>query len=281
MSKKKATTGAILEGPLLNDLLQPGEAVKDELRTERDPRSVNWKNEYLDTDEGYVYELKRGGKKGKRLRKFFERLDRGGYGDEGITFWKPKIYDLAAAEAKRWKARQYYYSQMKLITPAFDLVLKNTPFSCIRLTNQFPGFAWVTFPHHEARHGESRGVSWDWWDHSYRNKNKSESPDKDEFPLKQDVGDAWFAYEDRSKVLRTRLGYFERVFDMALNYRYADMFYADRYGQLIMNLVINGRSYIIGKTRDGNGAFGVIAYPESLITKEVEPGPIRHERGRY
>lgn len=221
----------------------------------------------LDQEEGWIFERKRGGKKGNKIRKLYERLDRG-WGDDGITFWRPRLKDIVACEAKRWKAKQYYANQIKKVMPAFDLVLENVPFCCIRKTKDWPGFAWIEFPKNEAYPGESRGVSWDWWDtNSWRNKGKPklERPDS---PLKQEVGDAWFQYETRSRQLRERLGFFETLFHRAISEKYAQAFYRERYSRTMINLVINGRNYLIGM-KDGR-EFGVIAYPEEVITQVLK-----------
>lgn len=156
----------------------------------------------IDQEEGWIYERKRNNQKGDKICKLYERLDKG-WGDDGIQFWRPKLKDIVTCEAKRWKARLHYFKQMKLITPAFDLVLDNVPFCCIRKTDKWPGHAWIEFPKHEAYPGESPGVSWEWWD------KKGERPEN---PLKQDIGDAWFDYEVRSRELRKRLELFESNF---------------------------------------------------------------------
>lgn len=219
--------------------------------------SYNYQTEILDKKEGWIYEKKRGNKKGKRLRKYFETLGRS-YDDKSPCFWKPKLDDLAYCEEKRWKALQYQQNQYKKIIGAFDLVNKNRPFSCIRITKQYPGFAWIEFP----KYGDDdRGVSWYWWE---SNSNRQRSP------LKQDVGDAWFHYEDRSREIRRRVNYFEQLFHMSLEKKYADAFYKARNGgsNAKLKLVINGREYLVGFP-DGR-SFGVIAYPEETITQVVE-----------
>lgn len=229
--------------------------------------SYNYQTEILDEKEGWIYEKKRGNKKGKRLRKYFEKLGRSYGDDKSPCFWKPKLDDLAYCEEKRWKALQYQQNQYKKITGAFDLVLNNTPFCCIRIVERYPGFAWIEFPHNENYLVERRGVSWDWWESSYRNKKKLDKPDS---PLKQDVGDAWFYYEERSREIRRRVSYFEQLFHMSLEKKYADAFYRSRNGgdDTKLKLVINGREYLIGIV-DGR-SFGVIAYPENVITQVVE-----------
>lgn len=228
-------------------------------------RFYDYHTEILDIEEGWVYEKKRGNKRGKKLRKYFERLGRG-WGEDGITFWKPKLNDIPGCEASRWHARQYYANQMKKIISAFDLVLENVPFCCIRNTKDWPGFAWIEFPKYEYGGEQDRGVSWDWWEHKRdRGRNGGPLPDRPESPLKQDVGDAWFAYEDRSRQLRERLGYFETLFHMAIEKEYAQAFYRSRHSSTMLNLVINGRNYLIG-IKDGR-SFDVIAYPENVITK--------------
>jgi len=261
-----------VEGLTLGPVLGLTKAKKDKVEYTA-PRNMIWdyRTEVLDQEEGYIYEQKRGGKKGKRLRKFFERLGRG-YSDDAITFWRPKLDDLAYCEAKRWKAREYEQNQYKKIIGAFDLVLDNTPFCCIRITEQYPGFAWIEFPHNNGYPhpypGERRGVSWDWWESSYRNKKKLDKP---ESPLKQDVGDAWFNYEQRSREIRNRVGYFELLFQMALEKKYSDLVYKMRNSgsMSMLKLLINGREYIVG-CPEGR-SFGVVAYPENLITQVIEP----------
>lgn len=259
--KDKPFVEGITLGPMLG-LSKEEEGKEDDVAPNIYP---NFYTEILDQEEGWIYERKMNGKKGKRLRKFFERLGRG-YSDEGITFWRPKLDDIAYCEAKRWKAKLYATSQYKKVIGAFDLVLNNTPFSCIRITEQYPGFAWVEFPHNNSGPYD-RGVSWDWWESSYRNKNKSK--DRPESPLKQDVGDAWFNYEDRSREIRQRVGYFELLFHQAIEKKYSQGFYRERHGNTKIKLVINGREYLIGMAE--GRSFGVIAYPEDTITQVIEP----------
>ena len=282
MAKTKDFVEGLSIGNLLTTEKKPektADSIEEILNDRKRPGWYDYRKEILDTETGYVYEKKRGNKKGKILRKFFERLHQGYSRDEGITFWKPKIFDLAYCEEKRWNAIEYQRHQYAKIIGAFDLVVKNVPFSCIKITDQYPGFKWVEFPKYES---QNPGVSYDWWEHSYRNKLKSDKPNS---PLKPDVGDAWFYYEERSKVIRERTSHFERLFQLALEYRYASAFYrAGDYTTTKLNLVINGRNYLIG--RPDNRSFGVIAYPEETITQIILPGPSKPidkmaKNGRY
>jgi hypothetical protein len=238
--------------------------------------------EILDVEEGWIYEKKKNGKKGKKIRKFYERLNGYGFGrndDDSITFWRPKINDLVTCEAKRWKAIQYRIKQYAKIIGVFDLVLKNTPFCCIRT---YPNSSriedivkWIVFPHYPQR---DSGVSHDLWDghetdpktgqRAWNNGRKTQ--ERPNVPLKQDIGDAWFHYEDRSRILRERCGYFEQVFEMALKKRYEEEFcnYENRYSTKKKCLIINGRTYVIGPSE--RNRFGVLAYPEDLTTEIVE-----------
>lgn len=211
----------------------------------------NWYTEIVNHDEGWVYErLNYEGKKGKKLRKYYEKIYRNT--DKSITFWKPKINDLATCESKRWMAIQYLNNQIDKIAKVFPLVLDNTPFCYLKLNKEHLKYDWIIFPHY----GNSSGVSWDWWEYSKYN-NGQERPD---FPLKQNIGDAWFDYESRSKEVRKRSSYFEQVFNMSLKEHYENAFYKSEIRRKSL-LVINGRNYLIGDTNSG---FGVIAYPEEL-----------------
>jgi hypothetical protein len=241
----------------------------------RTPGWYDHTKEILDDEDGWIYQKLRNNKKGKKLRKFLQQLHGGYSGEDNISFWKPKINDLAFCEAKRWMAVQYQKKQFPKITGVIEDVLKNTPFCCIRLIDASPGFEWVVFPHHKVH---DRGVSWEWWESNHRRRNKEEHLERPNCQLRQDIGDAWFNYEDRSRLIRQRVGYFEQLFHMALEKRYSNEFYREgRYGlmpQAKKKLIINGRDYLIGET---NGrTFGVIAYPESTITEIVEPGPTPH-----
>lgn len=259
------------DSPIAN-LLKPEEKKQDEK-----PRNPNlqwdYDTEIVDMDEGWIYELlprngKRSERKGKKLRKFCQKLYRGAYRDEDVpSFWKPRLKDIAACEAKRWKAHLYYNNQIKKVTSAFDLVLKNVPFCCLRKKhynpgkeNEWPGFSWVEFP---KSNSSDPGVSWSWWAQQ-RNGSNLEHPD---CPVKQDVGDAWFDYEIRSQQLRTRKSYFESLFFQSIEQRYSSEFYSARYVPYMRNLVINGRNYLIG-LQDGR-KFGIIAYPENIITTVI------------
>jgi hypothetical protein len=249
---------------MANDKFVEGLSISDVLYPEKvtwEKQFKNWydsEKEILDAKEGWIYERKAKNKKGKKLRKHFERLE------ENITFWRPKLNDLALCEAKRWKAIQYQKNQLEKVIGAFDLVTKNKPFCCIRNTNDFPHYSWVIF-----RNSDSDGVSWDWWDHT-RESKKTKLPNKQDFPLKQDVGDKWFEYESRSRLINQRVSYFELLFKKAIDKRYSDFFYEkpQRYGKIKKKLVINGREYIIGVSL--HGYFDVIAYPEDVITEVIE-----------
>lgn len=244
------------------DLLGVDSKAKEWARWQKD-RFYDLDTEILDMQEGWIYERKRRNQKGKKIRKWFEQL-RFGYNDERISFWKPKINDLVACEARRWKAIQYRNNQMKKVESAFDLVVENTPFCCIRKTEEWPGFAWVEFPHYNDNGYGTRGVSWNWWE-IQKTRNVNVELDRPNCPLKQDVGDAFFNYEDRSSIIRKRVGIIEQVFQMSLEKKYAQQFYEARYSRTLLNLVINGRNYLIGMIEGQR--FGVIAYHEDVITQ--------------
>lgn len=272
--KKPKPEKPFVEGLSIAGLLAGNDEPKKE---KRHPGSYDFHTEILDEEEGWIYEkvlTKRGKpKKGKKLRKVLQNVY-GGWGKEEITFWKSKLNDLAFCEAKRWKAVQYKLKQFAKITGVFEQVLANTPFCCIRMTNEAPGYAWVVFPNYR-----SNGVSWEWWESNYKRRNNQEELERPNLELRQDIGDAWFDYEKRSQQIRERVGYFEQVFHKALEQRYADEFYRDRDKYIYKKkLVINGREYLIGETN--NRSFGVIAYPESTITEIVAPGPVPKKRLR-
>lgn len=263
------TNKPFVEGLSLTELLSPQTETNVPIR-----KTFDFDTEILDREEGWVYEKLSENKKGKQLRKYYEEIYRGQ--DNGMTFWRPKIKDLAYCESKRWVAVQYQKRQYEKIVSAFQQVLDNTPFCCIRFTQEPPGYAWVIFPHDNFR-GRDRGVSWNWWETSYEKKMNPEKPDRPDCQLRQDVGDAWFAYEDRSRQIRERKSYFEQLFKMALERRYADDFYHNtRYDNTIKKLVINGREYIIGSIE--RRKFGVIAYPEDIVTEIVQPGPRKEDQ---
>jgi len=266
---KPAKIKPFVEGLNISALLSPETEEKTEAKKKVRPEwQYDFENEILDAQEGWIYSKRKNNRKGNKLRKFYERLYGGRGRDEGITFWKPKINDLAYCEAKRWMAVQHHHKQHTKIIGAFKEVTDNAPFCCIRNTEEAPGFAWIVF-HKSDRHDP--GVSWEWWELSYEKKNKQlERPD---CKLRQDIGDAWFAYEERSQQLRERAAHFQKLFMLALEKRYQDEFYrTNRYGSVKRKLIINGREYLIGAV-DGR-TFGVIVYPEETTVEIVEPGPI-------
>jgi hypothetical protein len=217
-------------------------------------KPVDWEKEIVDMDEGWIYERKKN-KKGKKLRKFFETL-RAGY-ENRIFFWKPKINDLVVAEAKRWKAIEYRQRQITPLLKVFELVRDNAPFSCVHITNNWPEHSWVEFCKPNDDSGNI-GISWNW--------TKGNGPSKN-FPHKQKIGDAWFAYEMRSAEVRHRASHFEEVFRLALEKRYS-FYNRDIYNQTKI-LIINGRQYILGRAGSGYG-YGVVAYPEDIVTETVK-----------
>lgn len=232
----------------------------------------NWRTETYDPETGWIYELKGRSGRGKKLRKFYENLGRS-YRDKGFAYWKPKIYDLVACEAKRFRARQYYEREMAKVTPAFDLVLKNVPFKSMRIVESegdWTKMSWVEFPKYNDR--ERQGVSWNWVD-----DKEIKSPKFEKLKVCQEVGDAWFNYEERSQEIRERVGRFEQVFDMALkhwahqyNPRMGDPYYVN--ATAVMNLIINGRNYLVGQMSRQYGygyGVGIICPPENLITIDI------------
>lgn len=212
--------------------------------------------EYL---QEYSQQYKEVENRGRKLRRIKESLSN--YQDEPWLYWRTKIFDLAYCEQSRWHAVQYADKQYAKINGVFDLVANNTPFSCVKIVSDYPGYKWIEFPKNR-----DRGVSYDWWEHSWRNKQKTDTPDA---PLKQEVGDAWFNYQDRCKTIRRITSPLHRLFEKALELRYSEEFYRykNNYKEFKKKLVINGREYIIGQTEKG---FGVIVYPENLITEIIE-----------
>lgn len=215
-------------------------------------------------DDGWIYERKRGNKKGKRLRKWFTLLNQGYNYDDRIRYWKPKLADLRLCEENRWRAIQYQKWAWKPLNDIFDLVVKNLPFYAVTLQDDkdgWPKTQVVMFPKHD-RYDGVQGVSTDWL-------REGKEPPKN-MPLKQEIGEQWFYYEKRSREVRQRVGYFEALFKMALERRYADRIYRDIYQSLKIDAVINGRHYLLGRSSDYGHGFGVIAYPESTLTEIVE-----------
>lgn len=250
--------------------------LKEDEETPSQPnRWFDDKTEILDMEAGWIYERLKRGRKGKKIRKFLVSLYGYDYRREGPFFWTPRLKDIAACEKSRWNAIQYAQKQYAKISGAFQLVLDNTPFCCIKMTREWPGFSWVVFPHYEDNgyHG-GRGVSWSHWtpeDERRRNQNQEfdgDRPPLSHGPLKQDVGDAWFAYEKRSREIRERRGHFEYLFEKSVIERFSNEFYRDRYSQRKINLVINGRNYLIGKDERGN--FGILAKPEDTSVLVIE-----------
>lgn len=240
---------------------------KPEEKPKERNRWFNEKTEILDMDGGWIYERLKRGRRGKKIRKFLVSLYGYSGRDNGIYYWKPRLDDLAACERSRWNAVQYAENQFAKITGAFDLVLKNTPFCCVKSCKEWPGFSWVVFPHYDQY---ERGVSWSHWrpEDEIRRNPRATPSDRPPYPLKQDVGDAWFNYEARSRQIRERWGYFDHLFQMSIEKKYSDIFYRDRYSRTKINLVINGRNYLIGK--DDRGQFGIIAKPEETQIVVVE-----------
>lgn len=243
------------ESPLC-DLIKKDEddssSFKDTLWNKLANLGYSYSSVFLSYEEGWVFECNKKGKKGKKICKLYENLFQDGYKNNNITFWRPKLQDIVTCEAKRWKAKQYYENQIKKILPTFDLVSKNTPFCCIRKTKNWPGFAWVEFS------SVNNGVSWNWWN------KENERPDS---PLKQNIGDKWFEYESRSYQLLDRFNCFKMLFHRAISNEYAKKFYDKNFHKKI-NLVINERNYIIGMKN--NQEFGVIVYPEDIITQVLK-----------
>ena len=249
---------------LLGSLL-PDQPVKEEKK-----RNNYWdwnpKTEIIDIDEGLVYQKKRGNKKGKVLRKWCEVF--GSYRDEvQIRFWRPRLKNLAACEASRWHAIQYSNNQRAKYNGFFESVLKEAPFRCIIMTPKWPGFEWYYFDKHKiyGYRDNTESLSTGYIRHRDSDQDKYMA-----FPIKQDVGDAYFAYEKRFNTIRKRTGYFEHLFTTALCERYSHEFYSNsiyRSGYIIRKLLINNREYLIGdKDRE---RFGVIAYPENVVTEVV------------
>ena len=215
----------------------------------------DYHTEILDTQTHWIYEKLKNGKIGKKKRKFYSSL----FGASGIKFWQPKIKDLLTCEAKRWKAKQYQKKQYDKIVGVFDITLKSTPFKCIKLTKEYPGFGWVEFPRNTG------GISWNWV-----NGGRHPHQDDSKFPLKQDIGDLWFHYEQRSRIIQQRAGYFHTLFQKALEDKFANYFYRNhRLTDQKAKLVLNGREYIIGF--ENGRQFGVVAYPEDTITFVLTP----------
>jgi len=194
------------------------------------------------------------------------KLELNSFTRKKITYWKSKLKDIHACEASRWHAVEYFNNQTKKNVPVFDLVVKNSPFCCIRKVKDWPGFAWVKF---RKSYDNDPGVSWNYWtpktpDPFVGVDQEANRATPDDVPLKQDVGDAWFEFEERRRQLHDRLEYFENLFFKALQDKYFKLFQGNRLKSKMLNLVINGRNYLIGLT---HGAFNVIAYPENVITK--------------
>lgn len=216
----------------------------------------NYRTEILDIDEGWIYAKLKNGKQGRKLRKYLEKR----YYDL-IHYWRPKLNNIAACEASRWKGYLYLQKEYAKINSVFGLVVDNTPFCCFRERDGLP--AWVEFPHSESAK-ETRGVSWDWWSYSYRNKDKTLVPDS---PLKQEIGDAWFDYEKRSREIRFRYGCVQQVFMESIRLKFADLFYQSDFRDTQYRLLINKREYFIGLK---NNQFDVLIFPENIKTIEIK-----------
>lgn len=237
----------------------PGISISEILEQENTPpkhqktRPFQPLPEIWDTEEGWVYERLKNGKRGRKIRKLFTRLR-----NYEISYWPPKIKDILYCEAKRWKAVQVLHNRRSKYNKIFSQVYKNAPFTCFK--QQEDNYKWVVFPKHNDRtFGPS--VSWEWW--------QNEEPP--EMELKQDIGDAWFQYEKESRLTYQRVGYFEQLFSLAIETKYADMFYSGgkyAYSNTVVKLLINEREYLIGhKDRE---RFGIICYPENIITIKEE-----------
>ena len=213
-------------------------------------------------DDEWIYELLPDYKKGKKLRKYFQKLY---YGDD-VRYWRPKLDDLSYCEEKRWKSVQYREKQRNKIEYVFDKILKSLPFCCIRMTEEHPGYAWVVF-----NKISKDSFDWEWWDFS--DEKKKEKKVRPECEVKQNLGDLYFNNEERNRTISRRVYYFQKLFEMSLFKRYENEFYENKrdYNYIKKRLVINGRDYLIG---DLERSFGVIAYPEDMVTEYVKPGPI-------
>ena len=257
MTKTKQLKDDVIPFNFAQAILNP----KSKVEKKHHPGFYDYLSETVDIDEGWVYELLPDFKKGKRLRKFFESFRPG---PEGMGFWKPRLNDLKKCESQRWKAVQYGERQLDKINGVFQKILDNRPFCCVRIEKDSPNYNWVIF---EKLKG-SRGVSWEYWSHtSEAKKSKAERPN---CQLRQDIGDEWFNYEKRSQLIRQRVYYFNRLFWMAIEKRYSEMFYHDevyKWGQRKKKLIINGRDYIIGMN---NSKFEILVSPEDVDMELVK-----------
>ena len=260
------------ENELLGDLHPQvlGDNILVEEVEKKDPFAINYDTELVDFEEGLVYEKKRWGRGYKRikvLRKFVESLDTHDYNREGIRFWKPRLKNLVECEARRWKALQYQIKQMQEFHGRFEATVNACPFRCIRVVDRWPGFEWYSFEKHDfyGYHGDSHSLC----EHRIEERDARKSM---KYPIKQDMGDAYYAYRERSELIRKRYNYFHLLFFRSLQERYAGLYYKKRsLGQHVLKLKINGKDYIVGSTgRDSYGGdFGVIAYPEETVEEVV------------
>ena len=253
---------------LIKDLM-PADAPKAKKKEEKPylwGPEVNFRTELPDFEEGWIYQKigQRNPKKGKRLRKYCENLYNGGYRNErSITFWKPKLKDLAGCEASRWHAQKYSMNQMAVYKGFWGKVCDEAPLRYIKLCEEWPGFEW----HHIEKHDNSYYSGLGEYKYSLSDGRIRESDTKEmAYPLKQDIGDAYTQYNERCKTIRTRTYYFEHLFKMALEEKYSQRFYHREF--TILKLIINGREYIIGETATER-KFGVIAYPEQILIEKI------------
>lgn len=251
MAKKKKPKGP--DDPIFGDdslleSLKEGEVKEDPY--------VKWKKFFAQEGEkaeedGWIYSKKTG----KKLRKWYCNE---GHGKSQFFYWSAKINNIAFCEEKRWKALRYRDRQIKPHLRVFDDVVRERPFNCLRLIkkeDEWPKTYWVEFPKYRD---EDHGVSWNWL----------KDGEKPKHPLKQEVGDAWFAYEYRSRELQGRVAIFDTMFQLALRKKYAPVYYQDPYHQRPKIMaVINGREYLLGKNRDDE--FGILAYPGDIIREVV------------
>lgn len=200
-----------------------------------------------DTNNGYIVNKITGEK-----RKFFEELTVVAKSDfrTHVKFWSPRLQNLERCEKLRWKALQYYTLQKNKISDIFVEVQKNAPFYCVSV-DSFLRHRWLKI-YNSNDFKEVKAVA--------------ALDKKHNIPINQTLGNSWFYYLERNKILDFRLHLFQLLFTLAVRAKFLD-FSRSLPKDFKIKVKLNERDYIIGI--DQNDDFGVIVYPEQVVDAEI------------
>ncbi len=190
-------------------------------------------------EDGWVYV------NDKPVRKWYINLD-----GPKIRFWHPKLDDLAYCEEKRWKAVQIRKKEFANIwNDIHEQVKRFGDFIC-HYNNR---------PVAVRRYINDYGISVIGWG----------SVDDDDLPVNQELGDTYFAIEERVRQVNERKRWFGLAFMRALEKHW----YNSNPDPMIRNFhyVINGRDYWFTESpnRFPMNRIEIISYPEDVVTTVI------------